>query len=124
VAVNLLMLVTMVWIPWLGAGAFGLSTTITFAINAVVLGYLLRKRLGLFGGRKVLASVIRGFIATAVMSAVIYLLLLCMKGTPDWIVVVTCVPAGAVVFAGVAWLLGSPEIAELRGRLLTEEKTS
>jgi putative peptidoglycan lipid II flippase len=124
VVVNLLMLVTMVWIPWLGAGAFGLSTAITFAINAVVLGYLLRKRLGLFGGRKILASVIRSVIATAVMSAVIYLLLLCMKGTPDWIVVVTCVPAGAVVFVGMAWLLGSPEIAELRGRLLTEEKAS
>jgi putative peptidoglycan lipid II flippase len=124
VVVNLLMLVTMVWIPWLGAGAFGLSTTITFAINAVVLGYLLRKRLGLFGGRKILASVIRGVIATAVMSAVIYLLLLYMKDTRNWIVVLTCVPAGAVVFVGVAWLLGSPEIAEFRGRLLTEEKAT
>jgi putative peptidoglycan lipid II flippase len=115
VVVNLLMLVTMVWIPWLGAGAFGLSTTITFVINAVVLGYLLRKRLGLFGGRKILASVIRSVIATAVMSAVIYLLLWHMKDTRNWIVVLTCVPAGAVVFVGMAWLLGSPEIAELRG---------
>ena len=33
----------------------------------------------------------------------------------NWIVVVTCVPAGTVVFVGTAWLLGSPEIAELRG---------
>ncbi len=113
-AINLLMLVTMVWIPSLGVGAFGLSTTITFAINAVVLGYLLRKRLGVFGGRKILASVIRGVIATAVMSAVIYLMLLYMKGTPDWLIVVVCVPGGAVVFMGTAWLLGSPEIAELR----------
>ena len=115
VVVNLLMVATMVWIPWLGAGAFGLSTTITFAINAVVLVYLLRKRLGLFGGRKILASVIRGIIASAVMSAVIYLLLWLMKDMRNWIVVVACVPAGAVVFVGTAWLLGSPEIAELRG---------
>jgi putative peptidoglycan lipid II flippase len=115
VVVNLLMLITMIWIPWLGAGAFGLSTTITFAINAVVLIYLLRKRLGLFGGRKILASVIRGIIASAVMSAVIYLLLWLMKDMRNWIVVVACVPAGAVVFVGTAWLLGSPEIAELRG---------
>jgi putative peptidoglycan lipid II flippase len=115
VVVNLLMLITMIWIPWLGAGAFGLSTTITFAINAVVLVYLLRKRLGLFGGRKILASVIRGIIASAVMSAVIYLLLWLMKDMRNWIVVVACVPAGAVVFVGTAWLLGSPEIAELRG---------
>lgn len=121
VGANLLMLVTMVWIPWLGAGAFGLSTTITFGINAVVLVYLLRKRLGLFGGRKILASVIRGIIASAVMSAVIYLLLWLMKDMRNWIVVVACVPAGAFVFVGTAWLLGSPEIAELRGRLLAVE---
>jgi putative peptidoglycan lipid II flippase len=115
VVVNLLMLVTMVWIPWLGAGAFGLSTAITFAINAVVLVYLLRKRLGLFGGRKILASVVRSVIAAAVMSAVIYLLLWHMKDTRNWIVVLTCVPAGAVVFVGTAWLLGAPEISEFRG---------
>jgi len=121
VVVNLLMLVTMVWIPWLGAGAFGLSTAITFAINAVVLVYLLRKRLGLFGGRKILASVVRSVIAAAVMSAVIYLLQLCMKDTPDWMVVLVCVPAGAVVFVGTVWLLGAPEISEFRGGLSTAE---
>jgi putative peptidoglycan lipid II flippase len=124
VVVNLLMLVTMIWIPWLGAGAFGLSTTVTFMINAIVLVYLLRKRLGLFGGRKIFASVIRGIIAALVMSAVIYLLLWLMKDMRNWIIVITCVPAGAVVFVGMAWLLGSPEIAELRGRLLKAEETS
>ena len=67
--VNLIMLVTMVWIPGLGAGAFGLSTTITFMINSGVLVYLLRKRLGLFGGRKLFASVVRSIIASAVMAA-------------------------------------------------------
>lgn len=115
VGVNLLMLVTMVWIPQLGAGAFGLSTAITFAINAVVLACLLRKRLGLFGGRKILASIIRGIIASAVMSAAIYLLLWYMKGSHNWVIVLICVPAGAVIFVGTAWMLGSPEIAEFRG---------
>jgi len=121
VVVNLLMLVTMVWIPWLGAGAFGLSTAITFAINAVVLVFLLRKRLGLFGGRKILASVIRSVIAAAVMSAVIYLLLWLMKDTRNWIIVLTCVPAGAVVFVGTVWLLGAVEISEFRGGLSSAE---
>ena len=81
----------------------------------------MRKRLGLFGGRKILASVIRSVIATAVMSAVIYLLLWHMKDTRNWIVVLTCVPVGAVVFVGMAWLLGAPEISEFRGRFLTAE---
>jgi putative peptidoglycan lipid II flippase len=111
--INLLMLVTMVWIPWLGAGAFGLSTAITFALNASVLVYLLRKRLGLFGGRKILASIIRSTIASAVMAGVVYLMLLVMKDVRDWIIVAACVPAGTAVFFGMAWLLGAAEIAEL-----------
>jgi putative peptidoglycan lipid II flippase len=113
VGVNLLMLVTMIWIPWLGAGAFGLSTTLTFSINACVLVYLLRKRLGLIGGRKLLASVIRSVIASVVMAAVIYLMQWFMKGVPNWVIVATCVPAGAFVFLVTAWLSGAVEIAEL-----------
>jgi putative peptidoglycan lipid II flippase len=122
--VNLIMLVTMVWIPWLGAGAFGLSTSITFAANACVLVYLLRKRLGLFGGRKLFASVVRSSIASAVMAAVIYLMLWFMKGVPNWVIVITCVPTGAFVFLIVAWLLGAPELAELRGSIKLEGQTS
>lgn len=115
VVVNLLMIITMVWIPGLGAGAFGLSTTLTFTLNSGVLVYLLRKRLGLFGGRKLFVSVIRSIIASAVMAAVIYLLQWQMKDVRNWIVVATCVPAGTVVFLTVVWLLGAPELAELRG---------
>lgn len=115
VAVNLLMLVTMIWIPWLGAGAFGLSTTLTFAINAGVLAYMLRRRLGLFGGRKILVSVIRSIIASAVMAAVIYMMEWYMGPVANWVIVITCVPAGALVFSIVVWLMGAPEIGELRG---------
>jgi putative peptidoglycan lipid II flippase len=115
--VNLLMLVTMVWIPWLGAGAFGLSTTLTFAINAGVLAFLLRKRLGLFGGRKILISVVRSSIAAGAMAGVVYLMQWQMKDVRNWIIVATCVPAGALAFCAVAWLLGAPELAELRGKM-------
>jgi putative peptidoglycan lipid II flippase len=115
VVVNLLMLVTMIWIPQLGAGAFGLSTTLTFTVNAVILAYLLRKRLGLFGGRKILISVLRSIIASAVMAAVIYIMKWYMRDMAEWVIVLTCVPAGAFVFFVVVWLMGAPEIAELRG---------
>jgi putative peptidoglycan lipid II flippase len=117
--INILMIVTMIWIPGLGAGAFGLSTSLTFTINSGVLIYLLRKRLGLFGGRKVLASVVRSVIASAVMAAVVYLLQQEMKDARNWIIVATCVPAGALVFLAVAWLLKAPELAELRGQIKT-----
>jgi putative peptidoglycan lipid II flippase len=114
--INLLMLVTLVWIPSLGAGAFGLSTTLTFMINAGVLIYLLRKRLGFFGGRKVFASVVRSLSASAVMAAAVYLMQWQMKGVRNWIIVATCVPAGAIVFIAVVRLLGAPELAELLKR--------
>jgi putative peptidoglycan lipid II flippase len=117
--INILMIVTMLWIPGLGAGAFGLSTALTFMINSGVLIYLLRKRLGRFGGRKVLASVVRGLIASAVMAAVVELLQWQMKDMRSWIIVATCVPAGALVFFAVAWLLKAPELAELRGQIKT-----
>jgi putative peptidoglycan lipid II flippase len=114
--INLIMLVTMVWIPSLGAGAFGLSTTLTFMINAGVLIFLLRKRLGLFGGRKVFASVARSLFASGVMAAVIYLMQWQMNGVRNWIIVAACVPAGAIVFIAVVRLLGAPELAELLKR--------
>jgi putative peptidoglycan lipid II flippase len=109
------MLVTMIWIPSLGAGAFGLSTTLTFAANAGILAYLLRKRLGLFGGRKILVSVLRSIIASAVMAACIYLMKWYMRDMANWVIVLTCVPGGAFIFFVVVWLTGAPEIGELRG---------
>jgi len=115
VFVNLGMLVPMLWIPSLGAGAFGLSTAITFTINAVILMYLLRKRLGLFGGRKILISVARTVVGCAVMAAVVYLLRYQLGDVRNWIVVMVCVPAGAITFFAVVWLLGAPEMGELMG---------
>jgi putative peptidoglycan lipid II flippase len=115
VFLNLAMLVPMLWIPSLGAGAFGLSTSITFTINAVILMYLLRKRLGLFGGRKILISVARMVAGCAVMAAVVYLLRYQLGDVRNWIVVTVCVPAGAITFFAVVWLLGAPEMGELMG---------
>jgi putative peptidoglycan lipid II flippase len=123
VFVNLGMLVPMLWIPSLGAGAFGLSTAITFTINAVILMYLLRKRLGLLdsasslqvGGRKILISVARTVVGCAVMAAVVYLLRYQLGDVRNWIVVTVCVPAGAIIFLVVVWLLGAPEMGELMG---------
>jgi len=123
-AVNLVMLVTMVWIPSLGAGAFGLSTSLTFTINAGILIYLLRKRLGLFGGRKLAVSVLRSLIACVAMAAVVYLLRWQMQGVRNWIVVASCVPIGAVTFLGVAWLLGAPELAEFSGGVKMSRQSS
>lgn len=112
---NIAMIFATIWIPNFKAGAFGLSTAVTFALNSAILIYLLRKRLGLFGGRKIAISLARTLAGCAVMAGVIYLLRWSMQDMRNWLVVAVCIPAGAVIFIATVWLLGAPELAELRG---------
>jgi len=114
---NLILLLSLIWIPSIGPGAFGLSTTITFAINVMVLIFILRKRLGLLGGRKILACVIRSAIACTAMAMVIYLLKWNLMPSGYIIVLSVCVPVGAVVFVGMLWLLKAPELYEFIGSI-------
>jgi putative peptidoglycan lipid II flippase len=123
VFLNLGTLVIMLWIPSLGAGAFGVSTAITFTINAVILMYMLLKRLWHLdstsslqvGGRKILMSVARTAVGCAVMATVVCLLRNKLGDVRNWILVAVCIPAGAITFFAVVRLLGAPELGELMG---------
>jgi putative peptidoglycan lipid II flippase len=115
VVFNIALIFGTIWIPNFQAGAFGLSTAVTFALNAAILIYLLRKRLGLFGGRKIAVSFARTVVACAVMAGVIYISRWYMADMRNWLIVAVCVPVGAAVFLLVVWLLGAPELAEFRG---------
>ncbi|RPI60221.1 MAG: murein biosynthesis integral membrane protein MurJ [Planctomycetaceae bacterium] len=117
VVVYILLISFLVWIPGLGAGAFGVATATTQTINVLVMAYLLRKRLGRFGGRKLAASVMRSALACAAMAGALYLLQWQMAGMPNWQVVAVCVPAGAAVFVGAAYLMRAPELGELLGAM-------
>jgi putative peptidoglycan lipid II flippase len=112
---NIALIFSTIWIPDFQAGAFGLSTAVTFALNAAILIYLLRKRLGLFGGRKIAVSFARTVVACAIMAGAVYLLQWYMKDVRNWIVVTVCIPGGAITFFAVVWLLGAPELEELMG---------
>jgi putative peptidoglycan lipid II flippase len=114
--VNLVLLAGLIWIKKIGVGAFGLSTSITFSLNAAILILILRKRLGLLGGRKIAASLARTITSCAVMAAVVYLLRFYMRDMNYLPILVVCVPAGAAAFLMSAWLLKAPELAELMGR--------
>ena len=114
--VNLILLLSFIWLPGVGPGAFGLSTSITFAINVIVLIYILRRRLGLIGGWKIAASLVRAVIACAVMAGVVHYLKWYMKDMNNLVLLGVCVSAGAVVFIFVLWLLRAPEIKELMGK--------
>ncbi len=112
---NLILLLAFVWLPRIGPGAFGLSTSITFAINVIVLIYILHRRLGRIGGRKIAASLVRAAIACAVMAGVVCFLKGYMKDMNNLVLLGVCVPAGAGVFVFILWLLKAPELKELMG---------
>ena len=113
VVLNMLLVVTLVWAPRLGGGAFGLATAITASLNCLILVFLLRKRLGLLGGRAIARSLGRMLIACAAMAAAVLLVRHQMAGLADWKIVAVGVPVGAAVFLLTAKLLKAPELREL-----------
>ncbi|NIQ03024.1 MAG: murein biosynthesis integral membrane protein MurJ, partial [Nitrospinaceae bacterium] len=54
-------------------GGLALATSLSAIFNVGMLIYFLRQRLGLLGGRKILASTLRLALAALVMAGVIYL---------------------------------------------------
>ena len=112
---NIALIFSTIWIPKFEAGAFGLSTAVTFALNAAILMYLLRRRLGLFGGRKIAVSFARTVVGCLVMAGVVYLLRHQLGDVRNWVLVAVCIPAGAITFFAVVWILGAPELGELMG---------
>jgi len=114
VVVSLVMVLALVWIPALGAGAFGVSTAVTAVLNVLTLAILLRRRMGRFGGRKLAVSTLRSAAAAGVMTGVIYLLWwLVGWRAASGLVVAVCVPGGAAAFLAAAALLRAPELREL-----------
>lgn len=120
---NLLLLLALIWLPGMGPGAFGLSTSITFAMNTIILILILRKRLGLLGGRKIAASLARAIVACAVMAGIIYYLEWYMRNVNNLVVLGVCVPVGAIVFVAVLWLMKAPELEELWSGAKIQENT-
>ncbi|MGD0785527.1 MAG: murein biosynthesis integral membrane protein MurJ [Sedimentisphaerales bacterium] len=120
---NILLLLALIWLPGMGPGAFGLSTSITFAMNSIILILILRKRLGLLGGRKIAKSIVRAIIASAVMATVVYYLEWRMSNVNNLVVLGVCVPVGAIVFVAVLWLIKAPELEELWSGAKIKENT-
>ncbi len=122
-AAHLLLVSGLIFVPGLGAAAFGVATAATFGLNTLALAYMLRKRWGRFGGRKLALSVGRSLAACAAMAAVLWSLQQwALAGARPWVVVSLCVPVGAVVFLAVAFFLRAPELGELFGPLAARFK--
>lgn len=139
--VHLVLVAVLIFIPSLGAGAFGVATAITFAINTMVLVIMLRRRLGVLGGRKLITSFARSVGASGVMALGLFWLLAELSGSAQTMlpgvlnihpyfnegsalwsfsnlaIVCITVPAGAVIFTLCVWAMRAPELGELLGPL-------
>jgi len=99
----------------LGHGGLALATSIASIFNVVVLIHLLRKRLGLMGGRKILASALRIAFNSAVMGGLIYFMSAAWFDasaalTEKLVVLLVCILAAVAAFAGLARLTQYEEL--------------
>ena len=100
-------------------GGLALATTLSALANMILLLWLLRRKIGPFGGRGVTRSGIKALIASLPMGVVVY----CICQSTDWslaahkltktVVLGGAVVAGIVVYAVVSKLLKSEEVLEM-----------
>ncbi len=106
-----------IWLPGVGAGAFGLGTIASAGVNTAVLLAILWKRVGELARRELLVSMARSAAASVAMAGALVGLLGVLHGRPPWLVVLATVPAGVATFLLAAWVLRMPEIGELVGAM-------
>jgi putative peptidoglycan lipid II flippase len=124
-SVNILLVVTLIFTP-LRAGAMGLATAAAAAVNVLILTWVLRRRWGRIGMRRILRSLGRTCAAAACMAGAVLAAEHFVGGwagawtaAPDWvrelIALLAAIAAGGAAFAGVAALLRSEELPEVLG---------
>ncbi|MCK4601701.1 MAG: murein biosynthesis integral membrane protein MurJ [Phycisphaerae bacterium] len=126
-AVNMLMVLVLVFTP-LKSRAIGLATAVTASANVVLLTWVLRRRWGRIGFRRISVSLLRTFVATVCMAAAVlavlqYLPPAARQLAAQWgvywadsaILVLASIPAGGMAFLLAAAALRCEELRELRG---------
>ena len=119
VSLNFLLNLVLIWIPAVRHGAFGLSTSITATIEAILLALLLRRRLGRLGLRSLSISVARIAAGTGAMALAVWLsgVALARLGLASNLTrVVGGVTAGAAAYLLICLVLRAPELGEILAR--------
>lgn len=108
--VNMAGNLTLMW-KW-GVGGLAISTTLASCVNAGALLWLLRKRLGLLGGRRLAISFAQSLGASILMSLAAWLLVRNTEGSLVWRVP-SAVGAGVAVYWAAAAAMGMEELKHL-----------
>jgi len=110
---NLALVLTLIWMPGIRGGAFGLATAVAASAEAVCLAVYLRRRVGAYIGRSLVASVARSVACSAIMGVAVWAVARITEPYGVGAVVAAGVVTGGVVFLLAAKLLRAPEPAEL-----------
>ncbi len=92
----------------LGIGGLALATTISSTLNAYLLLYNLRKKIGLIGGKKILKSFIKILVASLIMGFIVFVLSK-FEYIHKFLVVFITVTAGIIIYFLLSKLLDIEE---------------
>lgn len=119
IGLNVLLNLSLIWVPAVRHGAFGLATSTASSVSVLVLVWILRRRLKRIGGRALAVSLLRVALATAAMGVAVWQV---KTWLPRWGMGGNLYIVGAGVIVGVAAYLlackalGAPEVGELLAR--------
>jgi len=121
---NLALVVGGIFTP-LAGGAIGLATALTQSANAIALIWVLRRRWGRIGFRRILISLLRIGLASAAMAGAIALVGLYVAPAADRlgvqtgraVIIAASIISGTVVFSLAAAAMRCPELPEIWGSL-------
>ncbi len=113
--------------PMLHVG-LALAIVISSAVNLMVLVYLFRRKVGPIGARKLLASVARTAVATAVMAAFLLAMMHYVPIEPHWRLwekagmLCLLIAGGGGIFLSLTWLINHEEFEALSGLVRRRRK--
>lgn len=119
--INFVLNCSLIWIPGLGAGVFGLTSALTSTAGLLILLGILRRRLGAaLHIKQLITSVLRVAAAAAMMALVVTLVMGWMPQQSTFLNkllgVMIPMAAGVVTYGAAAAILRCPELRELLGR--------
>jgi putative peptidoglycan lipid II flippase len=107
-------LLSLLLIQPLAHGGLALANSVATLMEAAVLLWLLRSKLGGWEERRVAQTAARSLAATGVMALTVWLLLRIWQEWPQPLLTVVVGVVAVVVYGVIAWMLRAPELQTLR----------
>jgi len=115
VALNLIVSLSLLWVPWIGAGAFGIGTTIMCSINVIVLSTIFARRFGTLRPGRVIYSSLKVLVVSAVMAVMVYWILEHLSDVNKYAKLAACLAAGTAIFIASCYVMKIEQLQEVLG---------